>query len=230
MGKSYARSRSIPCWNSASVSRIPASGRGSGVVGDPHRVGELLQAPEAHPQEQPAWSGRIRRGSRVRGGADSAALYARHRHDGSPLQARLSCGWLPVPAATRRHGGDRPTTPTPGPTQGSGSPRPSSSRESTGSGRTTFPIDRPVEEIWIHFQGWRVNYESIVYNLALEIDAPPALWSGPRRQPTPQIAPKKLLDRTPEDPQGAKPANPSGRSRPRGSSGFFAPGVAQSAP
>lgn len=66
-------------------------------------------------------------------------------------------------------------------------------------------IDRPIEEVWIHFQGWRVNYESIVYNLAFEIDAPPALWSGPRRHPTPQVAPRRLLDRTPDDPGGARP-------------------------
>ena len=44
--------------------------------------------------------------------------------------------------------------------------------------------------------------------MAYEIDAPPALWSGPRRHPTPQVAPRRLLDRTPEDPEGARPAKP----------------------
>lgn len=67
-----------------------------------------------------------------------------------------------------------------------------------------YPVSRPVDEVWVHFQGWRVNYESIVYALAYAIDAPPALWSGPRRYPTDSIPPTRLLDRTPEDPDGTR--------------------------
>jgi hypothetical protein len=66
-----------------------------------------------------------------------------------------------------------------------------------------FPVRGEPDEIWVHFRGWRVNYESIAYRLASQIDAPPALWSGPRRLPAEPIAPRRLLDRTPEDPEGA---------------------------
>jgi hypothetical protein len=44
-----------------------------------------------------------------------------------------------------------------------------------------FPIERPLEEAWVDFLGWRVNYEAAAYALAWATDAPPALWSGPRR-------------------------------------------------
>lgn len=67
-----------------------------------------------------------------------------------------------------------------------------------------YPMARPVDEVWTHFQGWRVNYESIVYALAFSLDAAPALWSGPRRYPTDPVPPKRLLDRTPEDPDGTR--------------------------
>jgi hypothetical protein len=44
-----------------------------------------------------------------------------------------------------------------------------------------FPIQRPLEDAWTDFSGWRVNYEAAAYALAWATDAPPALWSGPRR-------------------------------------------------
>ncbi len=52
-----------------------------------------------------------------------------------------------------------------------------------------FPIERDPEEAWPDFVGWRVNYEHAAYALAAAVDAPPAYWSGPRRQATPPIAP-----------------------------------------
>lgn len=55
-----------------------------------------------------------------------------------------------------------------------------------------FPIQRPLEDAWIDFSGWRVNYEAAAYALAWAADAPPALWSGPRRggtQPIPPLRP-----------------------------------------
>ena len=45
---------------------------------------------------------------------------------------------------------------------------------------TGFPMVRTPEEAWPHFQGWRVNYESIAYAIADMVTAPPAPWSGPR--------------------------------------------------
>jgi hypothetical protein len=52
-----------------------------------------------------------------------------------------------------------------------------------------YPIERSIEDAWTDFLGWRVNYEAAAYALALTIDAPPALWSGPRRLEIEQIAP-----------------------------------------
>ena len=52
-----------------------------------------------------------------------------------------------------------------------------------------FPLERSNEEAWLDFVGWRINYEEAAYAIALAIDAPPALWSGPRRHPIPSIAP-----------------------------------------
>jgi hypothetical protein len=55
--------------------------------------------------------------------------------------------------------------------------------------RVDFPIDRPVEDAWADFVGWRVNYEAAACALAWATDAPPALWSGPRRHENEAIAP-----------------------------------------
>jgi hypothetical protein len=52
-----------------------------------------------------------------------------------------------------------------------------------------YPIERPLQEAWTDFLGWRVNYEAAAYALALATDAPPALWSGPRRHEIEQISP-----------------------------------------
>ncbi|HEY1640347.1 MAG TPA: hypothetical protein VGG35_06655 [Streptosporangiaceae bacterium] len=55
--------------------------------------------------------------------------------------------------------------------------------------KVNFPIERDPEEARGHFTGWRVNYEQAAYAIAREIDAVPALWSGPRRVPGEQIPP-----------------------------------------
>jgi hypothetical protein len=59
--------------------------------------------------------------------------------------------------------------------------------------RVDFPLERSNEEAWVDFVGWRVNYEAAAYALARAIDAPPALWSGPRRHPLPEISPLRPL-------------------------------------
>ena len=58
-----------------------------------------------------------------------------------------------------------------------------------------FPLERSSEEAWLDFVGWRVNYEAAAYAIASRIDAPPALWSGPRRHPIPAIAPQRPATR-----------------------------------
>jgi hypothetical protein len=62
-----------------------------------------------------------------------------------------------------------------------------------------FPIERSPEEAWPHFRGWRVNYESIAYALAEQLDAPPALWTGPRRGDLAPLPPNAPVDRRPGD-------------------------------
>ncbi len=52
-----------------------------------------------------------------------------------------------------------------------------------------FPIERDPEQAWPDFVGWRVNYERAAYAVAAAVYAVPAMWSGPRRHPTPPIAP-----------------------------------------
>jgi hypothetical protein len=68
-----------------------------------------------------------------------------------------------------------------------------------------LPMTRTPDEAWPHFQGWRVNYEPIAYRLAWAIDAVPAAWSGPRRSGEPPIATLRVINRTPENPEGAPP-------------------------
>lgn len=61
-----------------------------------------------------------------------------------------------------------------------------------------FPMQRTPEEAWLHFRGWRVNYESVAYALAEKIVAPPAPWSGARtRLRGLEITPYRPVDRRP---------------------------------
>ena len=67
-----------------------------------------------------------------------------------------------------------PTTPTRSPPPGS-----RLTREEFVDGyrrleEVDFPLERDLEESWRHFQGWRVNYESIVDSLTRLILPPPA--------------------------------------------------------
>ncbi len=68
-----------------------------------------------------------------------------------------------------------------------------------------FHMQRTPDEAWPHFQGWRVNYESIAYRLAYALDVVPAAWSGPRRSGEPPTAPHLVINRTPDRPEGAAP-------------------------
>jgi hypothetical protein len=73
-----------------------------------------------------------------------------------------------------------------------------------------YPIEVTAEQAWPHFRGWRVNYESVAYALASMIDAPPALWSGPRRWESEPIPPHRPANRVAaethaDDPQAVRP-------------------------
>jgi hypothetical protein len=65
---------------------------------------------------------------------------------------------------------------------------------------TGFPIERPADEAWPDFRGWRVNYETTAYRLADRLLAPPAPWSGPRRHlPGGPVAPRRPPQRRPTE-------------------------------
>ncbi|HEX3195669.1 MAG TPA: hypothetical protein VHS30_38395 [Streptosporangiaceae bacterium] len=59
--------------------------------------------------------------------------------------------------------------------------------------KVDFPIERDPPDAWPDFVGWRVNYELAAYTVAYALDAVPAMWSGPRRRPTPPLAPLRPL-------------------------------------
>lgn len=78
--------------------------------------------------------------------------------------------------------------------------------------RVDFPIERKPEDAWPDFVGWRVNYEQAAFAIAREIEAPPALWSGPRRhKDCPQIAPVRPF---PGRPPGEAVKPPGGPRQP----------------
>jgi hypothetical protein len=54
-----------------------------------------------------------------------------------------------------------------------------------------FPIERDAADAWPDFAGWRATYEQAAYAIAAEVDAVPALWSGPRRLGDPAIPPTR---------------------------------------
>jgi hypothetical protein len=54
-----------------------------------------------------------------------------------------------------------------------------------------FPTSRDPADAWPDFVGWRVNYEKAAYRIAAEIDAVPAMWSGPRRHSSVAIPPRR---------------------------------------
>ena len=60
-----------------------------------------------------------------------------------------------------------------------------------------YPMERTAEEAWPHYRGWRSNYDAAALALARALDAPPALWSGPRRWPSTPIPPKRPAARAP---------------------------------
>lgn len=72
-----------------------------------------------------------------------------------------------------------------------------------------FPMERTATEAWPDFRGWRVNYEEVMCALANLVVAPPALWSGERRDVRePAMPVRRPLDRTPDEPEGTASTKP----------------------
>jgi hypothetical protein len=66
-----------------------------------------------------------------------------------------------------------------------------------------FPLERDADETWRHFQGWRVNYDSIVDALTRLVVPPPAPWF-PNRPELGKTQWPVILNRTPDEPEGAQ--------------------------
>lgn len=70
-----------------------------------------------------------------------------------------------------------------------------------------YPIERSTDQAWLHFRGWRANYDTTALALARVLDAPPAKWSGSRRWPATPIPPQRPAARLAHD------VNPQGHGR-----------------
>jgi hypothetical protein len=66
-----------------------------------------------------------------------------------------------------------------------------------------FPLETSRHDAWRHFAGWRVNYENIVDELTLILLPPPAPWLRSRPELGSASFPM-ILNRTPDDPEGAQ--------------------------
>jgi hypothetical protein len=66
-----------------------------------------------------------------------------------------------------------------------------------------FPMERDFEESWRHFQGWRVNYESIVDSLTRITLPPPAPWLLDRPIMG-KVEWPDVKNRTPDHPEGTQ--------------------------
>jgi hypothetical protein len=66
-----------------------------------------------------------------------------------------------------------------------------------------FPMERDFEESWRHFQGWRVNYESIVDSLTRITLPPPAPWLLDRPVMG-KVEWPDVKNRTPDHPEGTQ--------------------------
>lgn len=144
---------------------------------------------------------------------DSAALYLACAPSRAPSEARLCLrmgftGLRDIARTVRI-----PFDPDPLPTAEISLPRAEFDRGLARLRQTGFPVEVPDDEVWAHFRGWRVNYESIAYALADRIDAVRAPWSGPRSVIAgEEVAPYRPPDRRPDDPdaarEGARPNDP----------------------
>ena len=63
-----------------------------------------------------------------------------------------------------------------------------------------WTFERPPAEAWMHFRGWRVNYEAAAHGIAAHLDLPPALWSGPRNRRGQAARPLRPPHREPRAP------------------------------
>jgi hypothetical protein len=140
---------------------------------------------------------------------DSAALYHSVSPSQTPRQTRLTLSMGTNCLRSMAGALHIPFDPDPVPTAGT-----RLTKEEFGQGfarleEVHFPLERSLDDSWRHFQGWRVNYESIVDALTKLIMPPPAPWFLPR----PGLGKAEwpgVRNRTPDDPDGASPFRPGG--------------------
>src|SRR3989441_817172 len=136
---------------------------------------------------------------------DSAALFSAVAPDEVPVQGRLC---LAMGFRCLRQLADTlglPYDPDPRPDAGIALTRQEFDQGIERLQSVGFHMQRTPDEAWPHFQGWRVNYESIAYRLAYKLDLVPAAWAGPRRSGETPRAPLLIINRTPDRPEGAPP-------------------------
>jgi hypothetical protein len=132
---------------------------------------------------------------------DSAALYVSFSPEAAPVQARmvLRMGFeslREIAAALKI-----PFDPDPRPTDPIALTREEFHEGVARLVEVGFPMERSEEEAWPHFRAWRVNYESIAYVLARNLNAAPSRWSG-ERTGIGEVEPSRLVNRTPDAPDG----------------------------
>jgi hypothetical protein len=90
--------------------------------------------------------------------------------------------------------------------------------------RAGWVPERSAGEAWVHFRGWRVNYEEAAYALAFHLDAPRALWSGPRRgRGTAAVPPGRPAHRVPKEVETLRSATARRRAARPGAASPEAP-------
>jgi hypothetical protein len=138
---------------------------------------------------------------------DSAALYHAVTPSQAPRQARLCLSMGTNCLRSVAGALNVPFDPDPLPTAGTRLTKEEFVHGFERLGEVHFPLERSVDDAWRHFQGWRVNYESIVDVLTTLIMPPPAPWFLSRpslgRAEWPAVR-----NRTPDDPEAARAFGP----------------------
>ena len=131
---------------------------------------------------------------------DSAALYLALCPTSAPTQARLC---LRMGFTSLRYIADAtniPYDPDPFPTDPISLTYEEYLHGVDRLNETGFPMERSPEEAWDHFKGWRVNYESLAYEVSNRVVAPPGPWSGDRKSLRGvTVEPQRPPDRRPGD-------------------------------
>ncbi len=129
---------------------------------------------------------------------DAAALALAVDPDGAPIEARmcLRMGFTCLRDLARVLA--IPFDPDPLPSDPVALPRAEFDDALDRLAEVGYPRTREPDEAWLHFRGWRVNYEPVAYAVADLLNAPPARWTGPRRLfAAESLTPLRPEDRTP---------------------------------